>query len=97
LEVIAADFGQAAQEVFDPSSGFNQSNLDAVLLVLEYRAYSFLVNEPGYSGKNNPGLEAFDYLEQIRQFFAFNGKTICILQTLACPPYDLSGNFDAHS
>jgi len=95
LEVIAADFGQAAQEAFDPSSKLNQSNLDAVLLALDYRAYSFPVNKPGYSGENDPGLDAFDYLQQIRESFALNGKTICIVQTLACPPYDLSGNLDA--
>ncbi len=95
LEVIAADFGQAAQEAFDPSSKLNQSNLDAVLLALDYRAYSFPVNKPGYSGENDAGLDAFDYLQQIRESFALNGKTICIVQTLACPPYDLSGNLDA--
>ena len=95
LEVIAADFGQAAQEAFDPASKLNQSNLDAVLLALDYRAYSFPVNKPGYSGINDPGLDALEYLQQIRESFALNGKTICIVQTLACPPYDLSGNLDA--
>lgn len=95
LEVIAADFGQVAQEAFDPASKLNQSNLDAVLLALDYRAYSFFVNEPGDSGKNDPSLESFDYLQQIRQSFALNGNTICIVQTLAYPPYDLSGNLDA--
>ncbi|MCB1976008.1 MAG: HAD-IIIC family phosphatase [Nitrosomonas sp.] len=95
LEVIRADFGQVAQEAFDPASKLNQSNLDAVLLALDYRAYSVLVNEPEYSGGNDPGLDALGYLQQIQQSFALNGKTICIVQTLAHPPYELSGNLDA--
>ncbi|HQU62005.1 MAG TPA: hypothetical protein PKY85_02570, partial [Nitrosomonas sp.] len=88
LEVIRADFGQVAQEAFDPASKLNQSNLDAVLLALDYRAYSVLVNEPEYSGGNDPGLDALGYLQQIQQSFALNGKTICIVQTLAHPPYE---------
>ena len=94
LEVVAADFGQVAQEALDPTSKLNQSRLDAVLLALDYRAYPFFSEDSApFEGKQSH--KAFSYLQQIRESFTNNGGMICITQSLACPPYELSGNFDA--
>ncbi len=94
LEVITADFGQVAQEAFDPDSRLNQSRLDAVLLALDYRAYPVFIGEFCSSNEKVISVEALRYLKQIRESFKNNGGMICITQTLACPPYELSGNFD---
>ncbi|SFK83813.1 HAD-superfamily phosphatase, subfamily IIIC/FkbH-like domain-containing protein [Nitrosomonas aestuarii] len=95
LEVITADFGQVAQEAFDPVSKLNQSHLDAVLLALDYRAYPIFAGEFSSSNEKSLSNEALGYLQQIRDSFTNYGGMICITQTLACPPYELSGNFDA--
>ncbi|PTN11802.1 HAD-IIIC family phosphatase [Nitrosomonas aestuarii] len=95
LEVITADFGQVAQEAFDPVSKLNQSHLDAVLLALDYRAYPIFAGEFSSSNEKSLSNEALGYLQQIRESFTNYGGMICITQTLACPPYELSGNFDA--
>ncbi|MCB1947552.1 MAG: HAD-IIIC family phosphatase [Burkholderiales bacterium] len=95
LEVVTTDFGQVAQEAFDPDSKLNQSTLDAVLVALDYRAYPSLVDQSVASDKAAPSEKAFDYLQQIRESFKQKGGMICIAQTLACPPYEFGGNFDA--
>ncbi|HNP25234.1 MAG TPA: HAD-IIIC family phosphatase [Nitrosomonas sp.] len=95
LEVVTADFGQVAQEAFDPTSRLNQSRLDAVLLALDYRAYPVFAGEFSCSNEKVLSNGALRYLQQIRESFTNNGGMICITQSLACPPYELSGNFDA--
>jgi len=94
LEVVTTDFGQIAQEAFDVDSKLNQSNLDAVLLALDFRAYSDFSVVLNTSGEESSYQKAFLFLQQIRESFAQNGGVPCITQTLACPPYELAGNFD---
>ncbi len=95
LEVINTDFGQVAQEAFDTDSKLNQSNLDAVLLALDYHAYTEFSGGFNPVGDESPSHKAFLYLQQIRSAFSQNGGMPCITQTLACPSYELAGNFDA--
>jgi len=94
LEVVPTDFGQFAQEALDPDSKLNQAQLDAVLLALDYRAYEFSTNKFSQALEKSAGQEAFDFLQQIRQAFTANSGITCITQTLACPPYEFSGDFD---
>ncbi|SER12240.1 HAD-superfamily phosphatase, subfamily IIIC/FkbH-like domain-containing protein [Nitrosomonas sp. Nm51] len=94
LELITTDFGQVAQEAFDPDSKLNQSKPDAVLVALDYRAYPFFGDQSVASVQITPSEKALNYLQQIRESFKQKGGMICIVQTLACPPYEFSGNFD---
>lgn len=41
LECVAADYGQVAQEAFDPESRINTAKPDAVLFALDHRAFPF--------------------------------------------------------
>ncbi len=95
VEIVTTDFGQVAQEAFDPGSKLNRSNLDAVLLALDYRAYPFFTENIDTASNDLPSQKAFSFLQNLRESFASNGGMICITQTLACPPYELSGSFDA--
>lgn len=95
IEVVSTDFGQVAQEAFDAGSKLNTARLDAVLIALDYHAYPFLADQLSTSGEVLPSDKAFDYLKQIRDSFKQSGGMICIAQTLAEPPYEFGGNFDA--
>ena len=95
LEVVVADFGQVAQEAFDPNSRLNQSGLNAILLSWDYRAYPFPINRSEIPIAKLTGNDMLDFLRHIRDAFAVHSGAICITQTLACPPYEWSGNFDA--
>ncbi len=94
LEVITADFGQIAQEALDPNSKLNQSELDAVLLALDYRAYSFSANALTMTNSEHDYGDALNFLKQIRNAFFDNSGVVCITQTLANPPMSLTGSYD---
>lgn len=92
LEIVQSDFGQIAQEAFDPTSKLNQAKLDAVLLALDFRAYPNMDAQLGDSDKS--GDQLLQFLIQIQNAFKQHSNTLCITQTLACPPIELAGNFD---
>lgn len=92
LDVVASDFGQIAQEAFDPSSTLNQASLDAVLLALDFRAYPNTDSALGDSKASSE--QMLQFLGQIQDAFQEHSHTLCITQTLACPPVELAGNFD---
>jgi len=94
LDVITADFGQIAQEAFDPESVLNRAKPDAVLLALDYRAYSFSANALAMSNADCDSQEALGFLKNVRNAFMQNSGVICITQTLASPPFALAGSFD---
>lgn len=94
LEVITADFGQIAQEALDSNSKLNRSKLDAVLLALDYRAYSFSANALTMTNSHHDGADALAFLRRIRDAFFENSGVTCITQTLASPPVSLTGSYD---
>lgn len=95
LEVISSDFGQITQEAFDKNSQLNQSNLDAVLVALDYRAYPFATHSLTNAAEGLAAEDGMAYLSQVREAFKANSGTLCILQTLATPPFALAGSLDA--
>lgn len=94
LDVVTADFGQIAQEALDPNSKLNSSKLDAVLLALDYRAYSFSANSLTITNSRHDHADALAFLKQMRNAFFENSGVVCITQTLASPPVLLTGSYD---
>lgn len=95
LEVIKTDFGQIAQEAFDPDSTINQADLDVILLALDYRGYPFASNAVGIAASGLNAEDSLTYLKQILDAFNKHSGAICIAQTLVCPPFVLAGNLDS--
>jgi FkbH-like protein len=94
LSCISADYGQVMQSALDPNSPINQAECDAVLVCLDHR---------GVPLRETPGdpEAAADTLSRTMEAFAKisdgirrNGRTVCILQTLARPPDLLFGSLD---
>lgn len=95
LECVCADFGQSMQSVLDPGSVLNTSDVDAVLVSIDYRGFS-LAETPG----DREGAEAtvagvLAELRTISDAVRRNARATCILQTLARPPETLFGSLDA--
>jgi FkbH-like protein len=95
LEVITTDFGQVSQEVFDPGSHLNNSDVDIVLLALDHRALSFSANTLTTAAAGSSAKTALSYIEELRTAIRSNTGASCIVQTLAAPPYNLLGSIDA--
>ena len=93
LEIIAADFGQATQEAFDPSSRINTAKPDAILLALDFRGLPF--RHAGQQAWPLFGAEAaLAELAGLREAFRRNSSALCLVQTLAPPPQLLFGSLD---
>ncbi len=94
LSVISADFGQVAQEAFDAQSMLNQSQLDYVLLALDYRAFDFSSNTFAAVAPGVTAQDVCDYLCQLTTAFRQHSGVASIVQTLVSPPYSLMGSID---
>jgi FkbH-like protein len=94
LECVMANFGQMAQEAFDPSSRINAARPDAVLLAIDARG---LPLRPGLDeiGARESVEASLSYISTLRSAFRKNANALCIVQTLAPPPETLFGSFDA--
>jgi len=85
LDVVAAPFDQVAQQSLDPKSVINASDLDAVLLAIDYHGLPIL-----------EGLDAaLEHLSMIQGGLDANGAAPLILQTIPRPPTLLYGSLDA--
>jgi len=94
LDVVMAEFGQAAQQLLDRDSEFGRAQLDAILIALDYRAL----------GLSNPRLTALDaesaldaaisYAAGLAEGVRSTIGTCCVLQTLVPPAESLFGSFD---
>jgi FkbH-like protein len=93
LEIVAADFGQATQEAFDPSSRINTAKPDAILLALDFRGLPF--RHAGQQAWPLFGAEAaIAELASLREAFRRHSGAVCLVQTLAPPPQLLFGSLD---
>jgi FkbH-like protein len=94
LECVQADFGQMAQEAFDPGSAVNRAKPDAVLLAIDARGLPLRagLNESEALASVDASL---DFVAGLRSAFRTHANASCIVQTLAPSPEALFGNFDA--
>ena len=93
LEVVAAEFGNAAQAALDPQSSVNLSRPDAVLLALDHRALPFRVDD----GVQWPPFRveaAAAELNLIRQAIRRHSGAICLVQSIAAPMESQFGSLD---
>jgi FkbH-like protein len=95
LTCIEADYGQAMQEALSPDSAIRVARPDAVLIALDHRGVP-LRETPGDAGAAAQTVNAcLAMIDALRAGFRGDGTTICILQTIACPPETLFGSLDA--
>lgn len=94
LETVMTGFDQTLQEALDPDSLLNTTDVDLVLLALDYRTYGFAAGTVAASSRGFDAEDAIAHLRQIKSgLFHHSGKHI-IAQTLAPPPLTLAGNLD---
>lgn len=94
LECLSADFGQTAQEAFDPDSLINRWHPDAVLLALDYRGLPFRFDLRDESAAMRSVDAAIGFLKTLRGAFSAHGNAPSIVQTLPPPSEALFGSFD---
>jgi len=94
LECIKADYDQAVQEALSPDSGINRAKPDAVLVAMDYRALPLRCKKGDAAEAENAVAQSLALIETLRAGLKANGKTACILQTIASPPERLFGSFD---
>ena len=95
LDVVMADYGQAAQQLLDAGSDFGRARLDAILIAFDYRALG--LSEARFSAKDAEFTVdgAVSYAAGLAEAVRNTIGTCCILQTLVPPAETLFGNFDA--
>jgi FkbH-like protein len=93
LDCVTANFGQMAQEAFDPDSSISAAKPDAVLLAIDARGLPLRMGVDEKAARES--VEAsVAYLATLRSAFRTNANASCIVQTLAPQPETLFGNFD---
>jgi FkbH-like protein len=95
IDVVMADYGQAAQQLLDAGSEFGRANLDAILIALDYRALG--LSEARLTAKDAEAAvdAAVGYVAGLAEGVRNTIGTSCVLQTLVPPSETLFGNFDA--
>ena len=89
LECVHGAYGQAIQEAINPDSIIDSSDVDAVLIAIDFRGFPIRC-KPGSAEDERAAIDAaLSYLQTIRSGLARNGKALCLLQTLAPPPESL--------
>ena len=94
LECISANYDQVIQESLSPASVINSSNVDAVLIAIDYRALPLRARLASREDSAAAVERALSYVNMVRNGLKAHSKAICIVQTLAVPPESLFGSFD---
>ncbi|MGD0428291.1 MAG: HAD-IIIC family phosphatase [Candidatus Acidiferrales bacterium] len=94
LECIKAEYDQAVQQALSPDSLINRAKPDAVLVAMDYRALPLRCKKGDAAEAENAVSQAVAFIQSLRVGLKANGKTVCILQTIAPPPERLFGSFD---
>jgi FkbH-like protein len=95
VDIVLADYGQAAQELLDPASNFANQSLDCVLLAFDYRALGLgsvlLKKEQAEEAVS----AAVNYVSSMAAGVRDTIHATCILQTLVPPSDPVFGSLDA--
>jgi FkbH-like protein len=95
IEVVLADYGQAAQQLLDPASEFASRNLDGVLISLDYRALGFADLRLNAREAAEAVSAAVDYVSSLADGVRNTIRATCILQTIVPPSDAIFGGLDA--
>ncbi len=95
LQMTLAPYGQIAQAALDPESPIHACRPEAVLFAIDYRGLELGSGYGDAGAERDAVAAAVAHLAALRQAVRRNSKAICILQTLATPPEQLFGNYDA--
>ena len=95
LSCVQSEFDQMEQTALAPDSSLNAAHLDAVLVALDYHGLALQATPGDPDSARSTVAAAMARLDAIRTGLRQNGKTICILQTIARPAEGLFGSFDS--
>jgi FkbH-like protein len=94
LRCVSADYGQVMQSALDPNSPINQAECDAVLVCLDHRGVPLRETPGDPEAAAKSLLRTMEAFAKISDGIRRNGKTVCILQTVARPAELLFGSLD---
>jgi FkbH-like protein len=95
IDVVLADYGQAAQQLLEPASEFASRNLDGVLISLDYRALGFADLRLNAREAAETVSAAVDYVSSLADGVRNTIRATCILQTIVPPSHAIFGGLDA--
>ena len=94
IECVVGEYGQFVQAALDPRSQINRSACDAVLLALDYGAFSLDVPPGDAPAATDAVARALDLVDNMREGLRQAGGTTVICQTVPRPAEALLGSFD---
>jgi FkbH-like protein len=94
LECIAGPFGQVAQQALAPDTEIKRAQPDAVLIALDFRGFALPLTPGDAVAADTAVAQALGYLMSVREGIKQDGKTICLVQTLARPVEGSFGSLD---
>jgi len=95
VDVKLAGYGQAAQQLLDPSSEFASYHLDCVLIAFDYRALGLDSVRVNTQEAEDAVSAAINHVASMADGVRNVIRATCILQTIVPPTDPVFGNFDA--
>jgi FkbH-like protein len=94
LECTRGAYDQTVQEALNPDSIIHRSNVEAVLVAIDYRGFPIRCKPGDREGEATAVDAALAQLRAIRSGIGKNSRAICILQSLAPSPETYFGSLD---
>ena len=95
LQVTLAAYGQVAQAAFDPAGAIYACRPDAVLFAIDHRGFELGANSGDAQAERDVTAAAVEQLAAMREAVRQHSDAICVVQTLAPPPEQVFGGYDA--
>ncbi len=96
LDLIVPPYDQVAQQALTHDSIINNSNLDAVLLAIDFRSLPLQLSVGELETSTATISAAIAYLKTLRDGIKAHSKAVCIFQNFAMPVESLFGSLDRH-
>lgn len=95
IDVVLAGYGQAAQQLLDPSSEFAANHLDCVLIAFDHRALGLDCLRLKAEEAQDAVSAAINHVSSLADGVRNTIKATCILQTVVPPTDPVFGSLDA--
>jgi FkbH-like protein len=95
IDVVLAGYGQAAQQLLDPTSDFASHHLDCVLIAFDYRALGLDGIRLKAEEAEDAVAAAINHVASMAEGVRTTIKATCILQTIVPPTDPVFGGLDA--